>query len=200
MLTVDCPDGGREVLKVPALGVFEIKKGCTARSTEWIFPASMQGRTEVAIPVGQRTLPPLKVRHGYETATELGKAVSLATESKADLDQLSEIIRRNGLAAGANELTAEQLQKLLDRERAKSSYTHYPFEWILTVVGVLMFIGWRWYKSRQIKQRAAVLEQRITAHELLEEEARERLDQQDAGEEEANARRQRVEAAAAAEM
>ena len=113
MLAVDCPDGGREVLKVPALGVFEIKKGCTARSTEWIFPASMQGRTEVAaIAVGQRALPPLKVRHGYETSTELGKAVSLATESNADLDQLSEIIRRNGLAAGANEVTAEQLQRI----------------------------------------------------------------------------------------
>jgi len=51
-----------------------------------------------------------------------------------------------------------------------------------------------------MKQRAAVLEQRKNAHELLEEKARERLDHQDveaAGAERANAIQQGAEPATA---
>ena len=52
-------------MKVSSLGVFEIRKGCSARSPEWIFPTYMEGKTDVAVAV----LTFLNIRHGYETAT-----------------------------------------------------------------------------------------------------------------------------------
>ena len=65
MLSVDCLHGERKVMKVSSLGVFEIRKGCSARSPEWIFPTYMEGKTDVAVAV----LTFLNIRHGYETAT-----------------------------------------------------------------------------------------------------------------------------------
>jgi hypothetical protein len=43
------PDSPPRTLKLPAIGIFEVPPGCAARTEDWIFPASLEGKTETIL-------------------------------------------------------------------------------------------------------------------------------------------------------
>ena len=178
-LVVSCPNNERQVIKVPALGIFEVPLSCSARSKEWIFPASIEGKTDVDLNLTQRKLPPLKVLHQYETITGQERVSKMETEATPELDQMSEILRRNDLATSENEITSDQVKRLIEKEYANSGYKHlYPFEWIFVSLAIICFVGWRWRQARIVKNR-------LRAHELLVVDIEDAADEANAADQQA---------------
>jgi len=65
----------------------------------------------------------------------------MEAETQPDLDLMSEILRRNDLATGENEVTSDQLKRLLEKEKNRTEYVHYPFEWIIVALAIIGLVA-----------------------------------------------------------
>ncbi|KAK4028908.1 hypothetical protein OUZ56_021927 [Daphnia magna] len=80
-------------LHLPAIGILEIPPGCTARTEDWILPASLEGQMEV-------TTKPLQaptISSGYANVTleKTAAVFELPTKDKSELNLISGMLRHN---------------------------------------------------------------------------------------------------------
>jgi hypothetical protein len=138
---INCPGLDRRVVTVPALGIFEVPPGCSARTREWIFPASIEGVMAVDMEKESRTLPPLSVLHQFDPhEEEAGVQLKGESEGRADLDKMAELVRRTNGAIRETEMTADQANKMVGEENSKPYSHDYPFEWILAILVITLLL------------------------------------------------------------
>ena len=166
---VSCPTEERHVISVPALGIFELPAGCSARTREWIFPASIEGAVSVSMTKEARTLPPLAVSRAFETHSSDSVVVEGEKSERQGLDELANLIRRTSGALGENDLTAVQARDLLDAEKTRP-YSHgYPFEWIICFVFLLGILAWeKWRIGVASRARETMLKSELDTQRMAE--------------------------------
>ena len=162
-IDLHCPATGRKTITVPALGTFELQAGCTGRTREWIFPASIEGQSEVDLGGKLRKLPPPKEARRYETPTAAMAPHREDEEARSELDQIAELVKRNKDAIRNNDLTVAQAKELAERENNKPYSHFYPFEWIIATVLLISLAAWKETRDRRMARAMAARENLVKA-------------------------------------
>jgi hypothetical protein len=126
-----CPIGSSQgppqSLLLPPFGIFDVPPGCTARTEDWVFPASLDGRSEASLdPLVAPTLGAV----GFNVTTF--KSVAVIELPKANTTSItsSATLRRNDGARASSEMTEFQIQELMKKttEEFQLTESRYPFE------------------------------------------------------------------------
>ncbi|KZS10306.1 Uncharacterized protein APZ42_025260 [Daphnia magna] len=140
-------------LQLPATGILEIPPGCTARTEDWILPASLEGQMEF-------TTKPLQaptIRSGYANVTleKTAAVFELPTKNKTELNLISGMLRHNDKTRLSSEMTGQQIRQLLQKaETEKGMETQrYPYELALGLVTLTMIILFIGYHTQQLKTK-----------------------------------------------
>ncbi|EFX78035.1 hypothetical protein DAPPUDRAFT_105615 [Daphnia pulex] len=92
-----CPIGSSQgppqSLLLPPFGIFDVPPGCTARTEDWVFPASLDGRSEASLdPLVAPTLGAV----GFNVTTFKSVAViELPKANTTSINFISDLLRRN---------------------------------------------------------------------------------------------------------
>ena len=162
-----CPTGTKHLppkkLRLPAVGTFEIPVGCTARTADWIFPASLDGQIQAYL---DPLVPPSYVERNYNTSLHKPvKIVELEPSNLTSLNIISELLQKNEEAQLSQEMTGNQIKQLIEEQRKnkfqQQSNYNYPFEFVVTTILLAIGLGFTTYKI-------ITLEKRLRNHENLE--------------------------------
>ncbi|KAK4017530.1 hypothetical protein OUZ56_032942 [Daphnia magna] len=128
-IVFSCPPGGEQpplrTATLPPVGMFEIPLGCTARTEEWVFPASMEGNV-VAPKLQAVVLPSVKIfsQDVNITPTKKHPFVELPRENTSSVDIISQLLQRNAQASLSTEMTGEQIYNLIaETRKQKEAYS-----------------------------------------------------------------------------
>jgi hypothetical protein len=126
-----CPIGSSQgppqSLLLPPFGIFDVPPGCTARTEDWVFPASLDGRSEASLdPLVKPTLGAV----GFNVTTFKSVAViELPKANATSINFISDLLRRNDGARASSEMTGFQIQELMKKttEEFQLTESRYPF-------------------------------------------------------------------------
>jgi hypothetical protein len=121
----------------------------------------MEGKSEAELASPSTPLPALRTINlvANTPTTEIMPGM------QAEINQMAEIIRRNGDAIGVNDISAVRIKEIVGR---KWKYYHsYPFEWILGFLCVSIFLAWNLWWQRGYFNRLVLLEGRMTSYEAV---------------------------------
>ncbi|KAK4045332.1 hypothetical protein OUZ56_032869 [Daphnia magna] len=120
--------------------MFEISLGCTARTEEWVFPASME---DVNITTNKK--------HTF---------VELPRENTSSIDIISQLLHRNAQASLSTEMTGEQIHNLITetKKQKETSSIRYPYELVSAISLIALGLIALAYKLYTISVRLAVHE------------------------------------------
>jgi hypothetical protein len=121
-----CPIGSSkgppQSLLLPPFGIFDVPPGCTARTEDLVFPASLDGRSEASLdPLGAV---------GFNVTTFKSVAViELPKANATSINFISDLLRRNDGARASSEMTGFQIQELMKKttEEFQLTESKYPF-------------------------------------------------------------------------
>ncbi|KAK4024561.1 hypothetical protein OUZ56_009984 [Daphnia magna] len=161
-----CPPGGEQpplrTATLPPVGMFEIPLGCTARTEEWVFPASMEGNV-MAPKLQAVVLPSVKIfsQDVNITPTKKHPFVELPRENTSSVDIISQLLQRNAQASLSTEMTGEQIHNLIaETRKQKEAYSiRYPYELVMAILLLTLWIIALAYKQYTLTVRLAVHEQ-----------------------------------------
>lgn len=172
-VVITCPsDDSSHTLRVPRIGIFEIPPTCSARTAEWIFPGSTNGRSDARrrsiLP--SSTPPLLVISSNQTTALHPHPIVELDPLNTTNFDKIDKLLMQNAMAINQNEISQKEIGQLLEKSDAYE-YTHYPFEWILVFAPVCVLLFFSFQRLATIQTRVVALEDRMTAHEAVTQTA-----------------------------
>lgn len=150
-MVISCPPGLKQQpfkkVKLPKIGIFDIPSGCTARTDDWIFPASTEGKFEVTLKTS--SAPSINITFPImRNESNSGTVYQLPEVNQTFLDQISAILRNNTITIGSSEMTFQQIKRLLiDTPTATTPNTdcRYPYELagsLLFITAVLLYMGY----------------------------------------------------------
>ncbi|KAK4024597.1 hypothetical protein OUZ56_010020 [Daphnia magna] len=178
------PNVGQPPLRtvtLPAVGIFEVPLGCTARTEDWVFPASMEGSIE-APNLQAALLPSVNVFSQDPTSNSSGKHViiEIPRENTSSIDIISELLQRNDRDRLAAEMTVKQIHNLVTEvdKQMETSSARYPYELIIVAVVLSMGIIFLGYKFYLLSARLAADEQHDVVSLPPEDRGREELEMQ----------------------
>ncbi|KAI9553766.1 hypothetical protein GHT06_019029 [Daphnia sinensis] len=88
--------GPPQSLLLPTFGIFEVPPGCTARTEDWVFPASLDGRFEASL---DPLVAPTLTTVGFNVTTFKSVAViELPKANATSIDFISDLLRRNDVS------------------------------------------------------------------------------------------------------
>ncbi len=146
-------------ISLPAVGILEIPPGCTARTEEWIFPATTQGKSEAKLKA--LVAPVIDVSW---TNTEKSTMVeNIPQKHESTFNEMSELILRNTKATASNQMTKNEIGELVAETKAaaQSIKRGYPYElvaFIIAISSALVYLAYRYVK----------LHRRMSAHEIYD--------------------------------
>jgi hypothetical protein len=160
-----CPIGSSQgppqSLLLPPFGIFDVPPGCTARTEDWVFPASLDGRSEASLdPLVKPTLGAV----GFNVTTFKSVAViELPKANATSINFISDLLRRNDGARASSEMTGFQIQELMKKttEEFQLTESRYPFE-LLFMLLLLVFA------TTYLSYQTVWLRGRMRAHEQLD--------------------------------
>jgi hypothetical protein len=149
-------------VKLPAVGIFEVPLGCTARTEDWVFPASMEGNIE-APNLQAAVLPSVNVFSQDPTSNSSRRhiVIEIPRGNTSSIDIISELLQRNDRARLAAEMTGEQIHNLVAEvdKHTDASFARYPYEMIIVMLVLSIGIVFLSYKSYLLSERLAAHEQ-----------------------------------------
>ncbi|KAI9552645.1 hypothetical protein GHT06_020516 [Daphnia sinensis] len=149
-------------ITLPAVGIFEVPLGCTARTEDWVFPASMEGNIE-APNLQAVVLPPVDVFSQDPTSNSSRKhiVIEIPRENTSSIDIISELLRRNDRARLAAEMKGKQIHNLVAEvdKHTDASPARYPYEIIIAMLLLSIGIALLTYKFYLLSERLAAHEQ-----------------------------------------
>ena len=155
-----CPAGANQKtpqpIRLPAIGILDVPTGCTARTEDWVFPASLEGKLEVTVQTA--TVPSLNVIWLNHTKTSPSVVIELPKGDTSSIDMISELLNRNSLAVASNEMTSKQISNLLQesREIPKQRYPYELLVGLLLSTTLAVYLGWRaWEMDSRMKAHEA---------------------------------------------
>jgi hypothetical protein len=161
-----CPMGSSQgppqSLQLPSFGIFDVPPGCTARTEDWIFPASLEGRLEASL--DPLVAPTLAV--GFNITTFKSVAIiELPKANTTSINFISDLLRQNDGARASSEMTGFQIQELMKKttEEFQLTESRYPFE--LLVLLLLLVVATTFLSYQTVWLRG-----RMRAHEHIDME------------------------------
>ncbi len=149
-MVISCPPGLKQKpfnkVRLPKIGIFDIPSGCTARTEDWIFPASTEGKFEVVLksssaPTINITFPIMR------NDSTSGYVLQLPEVNQTFLTRISELLLNTSITIASQEMTSQQIQQIL-REPMKTgtqnTETRYPYELVgglLLISGILAYMA-----------------------------------------------------------
>lgn len=142
VIAFSCPAGGKLPLlwtkTVPVVGIFEVPLGCSARTSHWIFPTSLEGKQSVN---PQPFIPPLMdtpsiTRRNHQDNSVLES--SFANSSVVPL--ISELLRRNAQMTRVSEITEQEIKEVLSETTHDSTTRGYPYEFVATTTALFIMV------------------------------------------------------------
>ena len=162
-----CPIGSSQgppqSLKLPPFGIFDVPPGCTARTEDWIFPASLEGRLEASL---DPLVAPTLTAVGFNITTFKSVAIiELPKANTTSINFISDLLRRNDGARASSEMTGFQIQELMKKttEEFQLTESRYPFE--LLVLLLLLVVATTFLSYQTVWLRG-----RMRAHEHIDME------------------------------
>ena len=133
-VVVSCPTlTGRtpfETITLPPVGILDLPSGCTARSNDWVLPASTQGK--FGITLGPIKMPNVDIMSfSPKDRDQLHPGIGTSARNRSALDRISELLNRNAIVLATDEMTDRQIDELLaETQRAADAIKkgHYPIE------------------------------------------------------------------------
>ncbi|KAK4009584.1 hypothetical protein OUZ56_018718 [Daphnia magna] len=164
-IVFSCPPGGEQpplrTATLPLVGMFEIPLGCTARTEEWVFPASMEGNV-MAPKLQAVVLPSVKIFSQDVNITYIKKHpfVELPRENTSSVDVISQLLQRNAQASLSTEMTGEQIHNLIaeTKKQKETSSIRYPYELVSAISLIALGLIALAYKLYTLSVRLAVHE------------------------------------------
>ena len=159
-----CPVGVRHLpprtIHLPSSEIFEVPAGCTAKTEDWVFPASLEGRLEASLsPIIMPTLPPSSLNGTFSLPVAV---TTFQQQNVSALNFISDLLTRNNDARLSSEMTGVQIKNLIRTTEANTGVwsNRCPFE-LLIALTILTFAVL--YLCRQLLWLRA----RMVAHEWL---------------------------------
>ncbi|KAK4013709.1 hypothetical protein OUZ56_026261 [Daphnia magna] len=164
-IVFSCPSGGEQqklrTTTLPPVGMFEIPLGCTARTEEWVFPASMEGNI-MAPKLQAVVLPTVEIFSQDVNITKNKKYtfVELPRENTSSIDIISQLLHRNAQASLSTEMTEEQIHNLITetKKQKETSSIRYPYELVSAISLIALGLIALAYKLYTLSVRLAVHE------------------------------------------
>ncbi|KZS04856.1 Uncharacterized protein APZ42_032111 [Daphnia magna] len=164
-IVFSCPSGGEQqklrTTTLPPVGMFEIPLGCTARTEEWVFPASMEGNI-MAPKLQAVVLPTVEIFSQDVNITKNKKHtfVELPRENTSSIDIISQLLHRNAQASLSTEMTEEQIHNLITetKKQKETSSIRYPYELVSAISLIALGLIALAYKLYTLSVRLAVHE------------------------------------------
>ncbi|KAI9553733.1 hypothetical protein GHT06_021669 [Daphnia sinensis] len=153
--------GPPQSLFLPTFGVFEVPPGCTARTEDWVFPASLDGRLEASL---DPLVAPTLTAVGFNVTTFKSIAViELPKANATSINFMSDLLRRNDGARASSEMTGFQIQELMKKTTEEFQLTEprYPFE-------LLIMLLLLWLATTYLTYQTVCLSSRMRAHKQLD--------------------------------
>ena len=130
-LLIQCPQGAN-TMTIPHSGIFELPPGCSAKTTEWFFPASLEGSEEWTI-----TTPDPDMTRKLDTKSNefLSQSVKDSFITLQPINNtikalLTSLVEHNKVAISIAGTTLKEAENLSRNSEVKHRY---PYEWIPTV-------------------------------------------------------------------
>ncbi len=164
-MVFSCPIGSSQgppqSLLLPPFGIFDVPPGCTARTEDWVFPASLDGRSEASLdPLVAPTLGAV----GFNVTTFKSVAViELPKANATSINFISDLLRRNDGARASSEMTGFQIQELMKKttEEFQLTESRYPFELLFMLLLLVLATTYLSYQTVWLRGR-------MKAHEQLD--------------------------------
>ncbi|XP_045023829.1 uncharacterized protein LOC123468593 [Daphnia magna] len=111
-----CPPDSKHLppqrLQLPAIGYFEVPPGCTARTEDWIFPASLEGSsTAAAVSI---KMPDFAEFRQNITSQKTATVVQFPSLNTSHFNQVSKHLLQQEKLQSTAAMTHNQIMKLLD--------------------------------------------------------------------------------------
>ena len=104
-------------IRLPRVGIFDIPSGCSARTDDWIFPASTEGKFEITLQ--PLTAPSINISFPIKRSElETAFVIELPKKNDSALNQISELLARNTWATASTEMTSQQIKRLLSASKS----------------------------------------------------------------------------------
>jgi len=169
-LVIFCPNKGREVRRLPPIGIFEIPVGCEARLREWIFPTNRQVERFVSKDIEENT-PPMNVFHDLpEVISDINSpgVLHLSPLNESLLARVKKVLEITNKTIGRIPFTQVELEdRFTAWENDRNGYVHLSWEWMLPVITLIGMTVYLFLKQRQTEEKIRVLMDRFTHHENL---------------------------------
>lgn len=139
-----CPPDSKHLppqrLQLPAIGYFEVPPGCTARTEDWIFPASLEGSsTAAAVSI---KMPDFAEFRQNITSQKTATVVQFPSLNTSHFNQVSKHLLQQEKLQSTAAMTHNQIMKLLDSPLSTNcNNATYPFEWIVAFIFTSLAIG-----------------------------------------------------------
>ena len=159
-----CPIGSSQgppqSLQLPPFGIFDVPPGCTAKTEDWIFPASLEGRLEASL---DPLVAPTLAAVGFNITTFKSVAIiELPKANTTSINFISDLLRRNDGARASSEMTGFQIQELMKKTTEEFQLTESRYLFELLVLLLLLVVATTFLSYQTVWLRG-----RMRAHEHI---------------------------------